>query len=37
MYFDGNVTEGQVSCIPCDTELTKEEVYSLITSIIRKD
>lgn len=35
MYFDGCVTEEQIGSIPCDTELSKEDVFSLIFSITR--
>lgn len=36
MFFNGHVAEKQVLDIPCETELTKEEVLSLINSLIRK-
>lgn len=37
MYFDGKATVQQAASIPCETELSKEEILSLISSIIRKD
>lgn len=37
MYFDGTVTEEQVASIPCETELSKAEVFALISSLMRKN
>lgn len=35
MYFEGDVTGQQITSIPCDTELSKDDVLSLISSTIR--
>lgn len=37
LYFDSKVTGQPAASIPCETELSKEEVLSLISSIILKD
>jgi hypothetical protein len=37
MYFDGSVTKEQVAAIPCETELTEDEVFSLVDSMLRND
>lgn len=34
MEFEGNVTNEQISSIPCETELSADDVFSLMTSII---
>lgn len=36
MYFDGVVTAEEVSASPCETELSNDEVFSLISSILRQ-
>ena len=35
MEFEGNVTKEQISSIPCETELSADDVFSLMTSIIK--
>lgn len=35
MYYDGKITREQVDAIPCHTELSKEEVFDIINSLIR--
>lgn len=35
MFFEGSVTEELVSGIPCETELSKDEVFSLVSSILK--
>ena len=35
MYYDGKLTREQVDAIPCHTELSKEEVFDIINSLIR--
>lgn len=34
-FIEGNVTEELVSGIPCETELSKDEVFSLVSSILK--
>lgn len=36
LYFDGSITRGQVEAIPCETQLTADEVFNLVTSLLRK-
>lgn len=36
MYYEGTISREQVGCIPCDTELDENEVFSLINKLIRK-
>ena len=35
MYYNGQITREQVDAIPCHTELSKEEVFGIINSLIR--
>lgn len=35
MYYDGKITREQVDAIPSHTELSKEEVFDIINSLIR--
>mgnify|MGYP006868265631 FL=1 len=35
MYFDGKISHEQVDSIPCRTELTPNEVFELMNSLIR--
>lgn len=35
MYYDGKITREQVDAITCHTELSKEEVFDIINSLIR--
>ena len=35
MYFDGKISREQVDSIPCRTELTPNEVFELMNSLIR--
>lgn len=35
MYYNGQITREQVDAIPCHTELSKEEVFDIINSLIR--
>lgn len=35
MYFDAKVTRDEILSIPCDTELGKDEICSLIESLTR--
>lgn len=37
MYFDGSFTETQVLEIPCETELSEEEILALLASVTRKE
>lgn len=34
MYYNGQITREQVDAIPCHTELSKEEVFGIINSLI---
>ena len=36
MWYDGEVSREQVDAIPCQTELSKEEVFELMSSVMRK-
>lgn len=36
MYFDGAVTREQVKAIPCQTELSDEEVYEIINATLKQ-
>lgn len=33
MVFEGNATKEQISSIPCETELSEDDVFSIMTSI----
>lgn len=35
MYYDGIITREQVDGVPCDTELSGDEVFSIMDSLIR--
>lgn len=36
MWYDGEVSREQVDAIPCETELSKEEVFEIINDVVRK-
>ena len=35
MYYDGRITREQVDGVPCDTELSGDEVFGIMNSLIR--
>ena len=35
MFYDGQITRNQVDCIPCHTELDREEIFDIINSLIQ--
>lgn len=36
MWYDGEVSREQVGAIPCQTELSKEEVFAAMEAVMRK-
>ena len=36
MYYDGKITREQVDGIPCDTELDGNEIFEMMSALVRR-
>lgn len=36
MYYDGELSREQVDAVPCETELSKEEVFEVMEGVMRR-